>query len=492
MEKYDLFRDIAERTGGDIYLGVVGPMRTGKSTFIKRFMDLLILPNIEDINVRERTRDELPQSGAGRAIMTTEPKFVPDDAVQITLQNNLFFSVRLVDCVGYTVPGAKGYEEEGYPRMVRTPWHAEEIPFQQAAEFGTRKVIQEHSTIGVVVTTDGTIVDIPRDNYARAEERVINELKELGKPFIVILNSRTPFAEQTQALAHALSERHNVKVIPLDCLQMSQAELFDVLHETLYEFPVREIHVNLSRWVDSLEEGNWLREKAYKSIYDIIEKIDRVRDIDEAVGCIAAQDFVEVATVEGTDLGSGIVRIDVPVRRELFYQVIGEMTGISIGGDHNLVEVLQQMAAIKKRHDKFAPALTAVEQTGYGIAMPTIEDIEFAEPELYRQGSRFGVRLKAKAPSVHMIRTEITAEVTPFVGTEKQGEEMMRYLTDEFENNPERIWNSDFLGKPLHELIEESLRAKLYYMPENAQVKLQETLTKIVNEGSGGLICIIL
>lgn len=492
MEKYDLFRDIAERTGGDIYLGVVGPMRTGKSTFIKRFMDLLILPNIEDVSVRERTRDELPQSGAGRAIMTTEPKFVPDEAVQIALQNNLYLSVRLVDCVGYTVPGAKGYEEEGYPRMVRTPWHAEEIPFQQAAEFGTRKVIAEHSTIGVVVTTDGTITDIPRDNYIRAEERIIGELKELGKPFIVIVNSRDPFSEQAQTLAETLSARYGVKAIPLDCLQMTQAELFDVLHETLYEFPVREIHVNLSRWVDSLEEGNWLRDKAYKSIYGIIEEIDRVRDIDKAVESIVEEDFVEDAKVARAELGSGTVLIEAPVRRDLFYQVIGEMTGITIGGDHNLVEVLQQMAGIKRRYDKFSPALAAVEQAGYGIAMPSIEDIDFAEPELYRQGSRFGVRLKARAPSVHMIRTEITAEVTPFVGTEKQGEEMMRYLTDEFENNPDRIWNSDFLGKPLHELIEESLRAKLYYMPENAQVKLQETLTKIVNEGSGGLICIIL
>ncbi|MBE3574626.1 MAG: stage IV sporulation protein A [Firmicutes bacterium] len=493
MERYDLFRDLAERTGGDIYFGVVGAMRTGKSTFIKRFMDLLVLPSIADPVLRERTKDELPQSGAGRTVMTTEPKFVPERAVHLTVGDSLHLRVRLVDCVGFSIPGARGIEEEeGYPRMVRTPWHEQEIPFEEAAEFGTRKVMQEHATLGVVVTTDGSITDIPRENYLEAEERVIRELKELGKPFVVLLNSRHPRRDETMELAERLSHRYDVPVVPCNLLDIDQQELLDILERALYEFPVREVRLHLSRWVDHLQQDNWLRQKAQEEVWQEIAKVERVRDLRSVVHALEELDWVETAQLRGVDLGTGQADILINVKQELFYQVVSDLTGLAISGDHQLVSVLQELAAAKKRFDKVAQALEELQATGYGVAMPTREDIEFEPPELFRQGGRFGVRLRARASSIHLIRTEIEAEVTPFVGTEKQGEEMLRYLTEEMENDPARIWESTFLGKPLEDLVEDSLRTKILQMPEDARVKLQETISRIVNEGSGGLICIIL
>ncbi|MCL4515164.1 MAG: stage IV sporulation protein A [Firmicutes bacterium] len=491
MERFDIFKDIAERTGGDIYLGVVGPVRSGKSTFIKRFMDLLVLPKIQDANVRERTKDELPQSGTGRTIMTTEPKFIPDDAIAIQIQN-LSLRVRLVDCVGYTVPGARGYEEDSVPRMVLTPWFDEPIPFQQAAEIGTKKVITEHSTIGLVVTTDGSITDIPRQDYVQAEERVIRELKELSKPFIILLNSTHPFSSATRDLARELTEKYGVNVVPVDCLQMGDEDAIEILHKVLYEFPLREVNIRLSRWVDALDSNHWLRERAYSSVYEIIDKIERIKDVEKIVNELSGLDFSEGAVLHKAELGTGIVDIELKAKEELFYKVLAELTGLVIEGNHHLVQHLKEMSAIKRKYEKVARALEEVEENGYGVVVPSVDDIVFEEPERFRQGPRVGVKLKASAPSIHMIKTNINTEVTPFLGTEKQGEEMLRYLSEEFESNPEKIWNSDFLGKPLHELIQEGIQSKLQRIPENAHLKLQETLTKIVNEGSGGLICIIL
>ncbi|HHV62080.1 MAG TPA: stage IV sporulation protein A [Firmicutes bacterium] len=492
MEKFDIFRDIAERTGGDVYLGVVGPVRTGKSTFIKRFMDLLVVPNIKDPYDRQRAVDELPQSGAGRTIMTTEPKFVPSEAVEINLEDNIRLKVRIVDCVGYTVNGALGYEEDVGPRMVVTPWFEHEIPFQEAAEVGTRKVISDHSTIGLVITTDGTITDIPRENYVPAEERVINELKELGKPFLVLLNSTRPDARETKEFASKLEEKYETRILPIDCLQMNTKDIISVLREVLYEFPVREINVGLPVWLNELPEDHWLRSKFSQSVVEAVKEIKKVRDIDSAASKLKALDFIDNAALSRLDLGSGLANIDLSAPRGLFFDILQELSGLTIEGDHHLMRIIKELATVKKEYDKVAGALKEVKETGYGIVMPPLDEITFEEPELIKQGSRFGVRLKAAAPSLHIIRANIKTEVSTVVGTERQGEELVRRLTDEFEKDPARIWETDFLGKSLHEIVQDGIESKLFKMPENAQQKLQETLERIVNEGSGGLICIIL
>lgn len=492
MERFNVFKDIAERTDGSIYVGVVGPVRTGKSTFIKRFMDVMVMPRIEDSYIKERTRDELPQSGSGRTIMTTEPKFVPEEPVAITLGENISFRIRLVDCVGYTVEGALGYAEEEGPRMVRTPWFEEEISFQEAAEIGTRKVIAEHSTLGLVVLTDGSITDIPREGYLQAEERVIRELTELEKPFMVLLNSTRPEADSTQELAQQLEQKYNVTVLPVDCLHLTESDITDILHEMLFEFPVREVGVRISEWVEELPPAHWLREKFDDTIGGIMESIQKLRDIDVAVQKLADLDFVDRVTLSNMEPGTGAALLDVETPKTLFYQVLEEFTGFQVTGDHHLMRLMMELTTAKQEYDKVAEALALVRERGYGIVNPSLEDITFDEPELFRQGRNFGVRLKASAPSIHLVRANIQTEVTPFVGTEKQGEELIRYLSEEYEKDPGKVWNSDFLGKSLQELVREGISSKLQRMPDNAQAKLQETLTRIINEGSGGLICIIL
>ncbi|MDI6871289.1 MAG: stage IV sporulation protein A [Bacillota bacterium] len=492
MEKFDIFRDLAERTAGDVYLGVVGPVRTGKSTFIKRFMELLVLPSIADDHMRVRANDELPQSAAGKMVMTVEPKFVPEEAVELSVGEGLSVRVRLVDCVGYKVPGARGFDDEFGPRMVRTPWAEEPMPFARAAEIGTRKVITEHSTIGIVVTTDGTITEIPRGDYVEAERRVIAELKEIGKPFLVLLNSTEPYSRAARDLAHQLSEEYSVGVLPINALEMEAPELLEVLREALYEFPLREVNVRLSRWVDALDDDHPLRRRAQDGIYGVLEGIARVRDLDGALTRLRELDFVSQAALVSVGLGDGAALLEVSARPELFWQVLSELTGLPVQGEHDIVRHMSAMAKVKAKYDKVAAALEEVEAKGYGIVAPTAGEIVFEEPQLFRHGHRFGVRLRASAPSIHLIKTRIEAEVMPFVGSERQGAEFLRYLTEQFEKDPARIWNSEFLGKPVHALIEEGIGAKLHRMPPNAQAKLQEALTKITNEGSGGLICIIL
>lgn len=491
-ERFDIFRDLTERTGGSIYIGVVGPVRTGKSTYIRRCMEQMILPNIKDPAARQRTQDELPQSGSGRSVMTCQPHFIPDDPVTITFGENLQFKVRLVDCVGYAVEGARGFEDEQGPRLVRTPWFEEPIPFQEAAEIGTRKVIADHSTMGLVVTTDGSITEIPREGYVRSEERVIQELRDLGKPFLVLLNSVHPESSATRALARDLEEKYGVAVVPINCLEMTAADVQDLLHEVLFEFPVREIGVRLPRWVDELETIHWLPRQYLASMGALIEPVLRVRDVEQAVVQLAELEHVSRVTLSRMDLGTGTATVQVETPESLFYQIVQEMTGFEIAGDHHLLRLMRDLSIAKREYDKLADALTQVQRTGYGVVAPRLEDITFDEPQIFRKGGQFGVRLKASAPSIHMVRANIMTEVTPFVGTEKQGEELARYLTEEFEKDPGKVWNSDFLGKSLQELIREGIQSKLQRMPDNAQRKLQETLTKIINEGSGGLICIIL
>lgn len=492
MDRFDIFHDIAERTKGDIYLGVVGPVRTGKSTFIKKIMELLVIPHIKSEAERERARDELPQSGGGRTIMTTEPKFIPNEAVDLNIRDNVKFKIRVVDCVGYSVEGALGYEEENGPRMVISPWFEHEIPFQEAAEIGTRKVISEHSTIGLVVTTDGTITDIPRKNYLAAEERVVKELKEINKPFIIILNSTQPESSETRNLSEQMSAKYDVPVLPVDAAELGQEDILNLLQEVLYEFPVKEVNIQLPKWIEELAIKHWLREKFEQAVLNTVEQVKRLRDIEKAIEDLAGYDFVEHVTLKDMDLGNGLATVKMSAKGELFYQILEEVSGFSIKGEPDLIKLLKDLAFAKKEYDKIADALEEVRDTGYGIVTPKTEEITFEEPELVRQGNKLAIKLRAIAPSLHLIRTDIKAEVSPVVGTEKQCEELIKYLTDEFEKDPAKIWQSDFLGRSLNDLVRDGIQNKLYKMPENAQMKLKETLEKIVNEGSGGLICIIL
>ncbi len=492
MERYEIYQNIAERTQGDIYIGVVGPVRTGKSTFIKRFMDLLVIPNIENMYERERAKDELPQSAAGRTIMTTEPKFVPNEAVKVVLDDSIEMKVRLVDCVGYMVPGALGYFENNAPRMVSTPWFDNQIPFQQAAEIGTKKVINDHSTIGLVVTTDGTITDIQREDYEDAEKRVISELKEIDKPFVVVLNSTMPEAPETQQLRDELEEKYSVPVVCADCARMGIEDINGIMEKVLLEFPISEIGINIPGWMSSLEDEHWLKKELMDSIKESFRGIRKIREIKPSAGDIENRDFVRKIRLEKINLGEGSALIEIEAAEGLFYRVLSEASGFEIESEHRLFSLMRELSRIKKEYDRIEYALHEVRIKGYGIVSPRMDEMTLEEPEIIKQGNRFGVRLKASAPSIHMIRADIETEIAPLVGTEKQSEELVNYLLKEFEGEPGRIWESNIFGKSLHELVSEGLQNKLFKMPEDAQLKLQETLTRIINEGSGGLICIIL
>lgn len=492
MEKVDIFKDIAERTGGDIYFGVVGAVRTGKSTFIKKFMELVVIPNIENESDRQRAQDELPQSAAGRTIMTTEPKFVPNQAVSIEVDEGLEVNIRLVDCVGYTVPGAKGYEDENGPRMINTPWYEEPIPFHEVAEIGTRKVIQEHSTIGVVITTDGTIGEIPRRDYIEAEERVVNELKEVGKPFIMIINTVQPYHPDTEQLRQSLSEEYDIPVIAMSVESLRETDVYNVLREALFEFPVLEVNVNLPSWVMVLNEGHWLRQSYQEAVQETVKDIKRLRDVDRVVWQFSQYEFIDRASLAGIDMGQGVAEIDLYAPDELYDQILKEVVGVEIRGKDHLLKLMLDLSHAKTEYDQVADALRMVKQTGYGVAAPALADMSLDEPEIIRHGSRFGVKLKAVAPSIHMIKVDVESTFEPIIGTEKQSEELVRYLMQDFEDDPLSIWNSDIFGRSLSSIVREGIQAKLSLMPENARYKLKETLERIINEGSGGLIAIIL
>ncbi|MFJ7745993.1 stage IV sporulation protein A [Peribacillus sp. NPDC097295] len=492
MEKVDIFKDIAERTGGDIYLGVVGAVRTGKSTFIKKFMELVVIPNIPSEADRARAQDELPQSAAGRTIMTTEPKFVPNQAASIQVAEGLEVNIRLVDCVGYTIPGAKGYEDENGPRMIHTPWYEEPIPFNEAAEIGTRKVIQDHSTLGIVVTTDGTIGEIPRSDYLEAEERVIEELKEVGKPFIMVINSVQPHHPNTVALKESLQEKYDIPVLAMSVEGMRESDVYSVLREALYEFPVLEVNVNLPSWVMVLREDHWLRESYQDAVKETVKDIKRLRDVDRVVGHFNEFEFIDHAALAGIEMGQGVAEIDLYAPDELYDDILKEIVGVEIRGKDHLLSLMQDFAYAKAEYDQVADALRMVKQTGYGVAAPSLNDMSLDEPEIIRQGARFGVRLKAVAPSIHMIKVDVESEFSPIIGTEKQSEELVRYLMQDFEDNPLSIWNSDIFGRSLSSYVREGIQVKLAMMPDNARYKLKETLERIINEGSGGLIAIIL
>lgn len=486
-----IYQDIATRTGGDIYIGVVGPVRTGKSTFIKQFMNTLVLPNIDSEYSRERATDELPQSSAGRTIMTTEPKFIPEQAVNIRVGEAADMKVRMIDCVGYVVPSALGYIEENAPRMVKTPWYEEEIPFNMAAEVGTQKVIAEHSTIGLVVTTDGSITEIPREEYAEAEERVIRELQAIHKPFAVLLNTTDPDGEAVQALAAQMSEAYGVPVCPVNCLDIGEEEIHRILEQVLFEFPVREIGVELPSWVMALDRSHPLRRSVFTAVRESAAGITRIRELHELCDRLCCCEHLSAADTTAIRLGDGSGVISLTMRPELFYQVLSEATGIPVQNEGELMACMTEMAAIRRRYEKISKALEQVEATGYGIVMPTLEEMSLEEPEIIRQSGRYGVRLRATAPSIHLMKANITTEVSPIVGSEKQSEELVGYLLREFEEEPGKIWESNIFGTSLYGLVNEGLHNKLYHMPAEARLKLKETVERIINEGCNGLICII-
>lgn len=492
MEKFNIYQQIAERTQGDIYIGIVGPVRTGKSTFIKRFMDLLVIPNIENAYQKERAIDELPQSASGRTIMTTEPKFIPNEAVEVVIDENVQLKVRMIDCVGYMVRGAMGHLENNAPRMVSTPWYEYQIPFEEAAEIGTKKVINEHSTIGVVVTTDGSIADIPREDYIDAERRVITELRSINKPFVVIINTTRPRDPETLRLRDELEQKYGVAVLPMDCLQMRIDDIDSVMEKVLYEFPIYEIGINVPRWVEALEDSHWLKANMLDSIRETFKSAGKIRDIKLAMPDFEAYDFIKRSVIDRVSLGEGSVLVDISTTDGLLYRILSEESGMEIEGEHKLISLIKDLARIKKEYDRVEYALHEVKVKGYGMVSPQMEELTLEEPEIIKQGNKFGVKLRASAPSIHMIRADIETEIAPLVGTEKQSEELVTYLLREFENDTARLWESNIFGKSLHELVNEGLQNKLFRMPEDAQLKLQETLQKIINEGSGGLICIIL
>jgi stage IV sporulation protein A len=455
-------------------------------------METLVIPNIKNEYSKERTQDELPQSGDGKVITTTEPKFIPNEAISITIGGDFEVKVRMIDCVGYMVPEAEGHLYNNVPRMVKTPWFEEEIPFAQAAEIGTKKVITDHSTIGIVVTTDGSVTDISRASYIEAEERAINELKRLGKPFIVVYNTKKPFDTETIEATNNLSREYDVPVIPMDIAQMKTEDIHQLLEKILYEFPLNEIQFMLPKWVETLDNEHWVKKAWIDYVKENVFPLENIRQIKEVTEEFRNVDFIKNVYLEKIQLGEGVVKIDINTTDDLFYQVLSETTGIEIHGDHELMALIKELACAKKEYDKVAYAMNEVKEKGYGVVSPVFEELTLEDPEIVKQGNKFGVKLRASAPSYHIIRANIQTEVSPIVGTEKQSEELISYLLSEFETDPSKIWQSNIFGKTLHELVNEGLQNKLYRMPEEAQQKLQETLQKIINEGNGGLICILL
>ena len=492
MDTASIYQDIARRTDGSIYIGVVGPVRTGKSTFIKRFMESQVLPNMDNAYQRERATDELPQSGSGRTIMTAEPKFVPEEPVQIHMDGAADFSVRLVDCVGYMVPGAVGQLEDFAPRMVRTPWYDYEIPLTEAAEIGTTKVITDHATVGVVVTTDGTITEIPREDYCEAEQRVITELQKIGKPFVVVLNSAQPEGERAQSIAREIEERCGAHCVPMNCAAISDEEMKDLLCGLLYAFPLQELDVFLPGWVDALPGDHPIKSGIFKTIGEQTRDVNCIRGLDECLCSVKGKENICEAKAEQIDFGTGIVQVSIALPQELFYETLTRQSGLQVRDDGDLMKLITELSRVKSGYDKVSAALEEAMTNGYGIVMPSVEELNLEDPEIVKQGGHYGVRMKASAPSIHMIRADIETTVSPIVGNEKQSEEMVNYLLQEFEGDTGKIWQSNIFGRSFHEIVGEDLQGKLKNMPVDAQKKIRRTLERIINEGGGGLICIIL
>jgi stage IV sporulation protein A len=492
LENFDIYKDIAVRTQGDIYVGIVGPVRTGKSTFIKRFMELMVIPNIENSYKKQRAKDELPQSASGKSIHTTEPKFVPNEAVEISLDEGIKFKVRMVDCVGYIVKAAMGYMEGETPKMVTTPWYDHEIPFEEAAEIGTKKVINEHSTIGLLVTTDGSITDINRNDYVEAEERVVNELKAINKPFIMILNSSHPFDPNTIDLKRSLEEKYDVPVQAVDVMNMKQEDITNVFQRVLKEFPVKEINIDMPEWIEDLKGDHWLKIDFMNIIREMCKEIIKVRDIKKSLSAFNDLEFLDESKLNEVNMGEGTARIEFKPKHDLFYKILGEICGREISNETDLINIMDESYKAKLEYDKIAQALKDVRETGYGLVSPELSEMKLEQPEIFNQGNSYGIKLKASAPSLHFIKANIETEISPIMGTERETEELVKSLLEQFESDPSKIWQSNMFGKSLEVLVKEGLQKKLYKMPEDIQVKIQKTLQRIINEGNGGLICIII
>ena len=491
MEKNEIIKSISTRTGGDIYLGVVGAVRTGKSTFIKKVIETLVVPNIEDEYEKKRALDEIPQSAQGKTIMTTEPKFVPSQAATIHI-DEVEAKIRLVDCVGYVIPNAKGYEDENGPRMVKTPWYDEQIPFVEAAEIGTEKVIKDHSTIGIVVTTDGSIGELTRNDYVEAEERVVSELKEMGKPFIVILNSTHPMLPETERLSEKLTETYEVPVLPISVENMTERDIYNILREALYEFPVAEVNINMPEWIGCLSKEHWLKKIYVEKIRESVIDIDKLKDVDKIITPFQDCEYIQRAYLSDVNTETGVITLTLDCPNDLYGVVLKEIIGVDITSKSALLSLFQEYQIAKKEYDQVKDALAMVKQTGYGVATPTLQDMKLSTPEIIKQGSRYGVKLKAVAPSIHMIRVDVESTFEPIIGSELQSNELIQYLMKDHDNDPASIWKSEIFGRSLDVIVKEGIQAKISLLPDNVRFKLQTTLSKLVNKGSGNLFAIVL
>lgn len=486
-----IYKDIQIRTGGEIYIGVVGPVRTGKSTFIKRFMDLMVIPNMEDVHSRERAVDELPQSAAGKTIMTTEPKFIPKEAAEITFSEDTKASVRLIDCVGYMVDGAAGHIENEQERMVKTPWFEEEIPFTQAAELGTRKVITDHSTIGIVITTDGSFGEIPRENYQAPEERTIHELKSLGKPFIVLLNSNRPYSEDTQSLADTLSDRYDVTVLPVNCQQLKKEDIHQIMVQMLSAFPVSRVNFYLPKWIEMLSGKHWLKLELLGQVKEILNKLTLIKDV-RAEFLETQSPYIRRFKLDKINLENGNVDINVEFDDQYYYQILSDVVGTPIEGEYQLFSILRELAEKKKEYEKVGSALNEVRQRSYGVVTPSLTEIKLEEPEIIKHGNRYGVKIKALAPSIHMISADIETEIAPIVGSKEQAEDLIQYIAANGREDKNGIWETNIFGKSIRELVEDGIQNKVHKLTDDSQLKLQEAIQKVVNDSNGGLVCIII
>lgn len=492
MNTTEILKNIAQRTGGDIYLGIVGPVRVGKSTFIKGFMEKAIIPYVNDEYEKARMIDELPQAGVGKTIMTTEPKFVPNNAAMIEFDDGFTVNVRLVDCVGYVIPEAKGYKDENGMRMVRTPWFEQPIPFNEAAKTGTQKVIQDHSTIGIVITTDGSVTDLSREAYIEAEAEVIDELKAIGKPFIVIVNTANPGSASAQSVIDKLQEKYEVPVLGISVANMSENDVHDILREALYEFPVSQININMPQWIAVLNEDHWLKKSFNDTIQESMSSVERLREVENITDVLNQNEYIESSNIATIDTGAGVVNVDISVKQGLYNEILKEIIGVEIKDKAELISLMQDFTKAKREYDAVSSALKMVKQTGYGFASASLQDIELSKPEIIKQGSRYGVKLKAVAPSIHMIKVDVESSFEPIIGSKEQSEELINYLMRDAGTDDQSIWDSDIFGRKLSDLIRDGLNAKLSMIPEAARVRLQDILTKLVNKGKGNVIAIVL
>lgn len=492
MENINIYENIGKRTGGDIYIGVVGPVRAGKSTFIKRFMDLMVIPNVKNTYERQRILDEMPQSGTGKTITTTEPKFIPAEAAKLEFDNNVNLKVRMVDCVGYLIPGAMGHMEDGEARMVATPWSEERIPFEEAAEIGTEKVIRDHSTIGIVVTTDGTIGTMGRDSYEAAEERVISQLAALNKPFVILLNSTVPSSASTRELADKMAERYGAPVMRIDCAKASESEINEIMTQLLGRFPVKEIAFQIPGYMEGLDTEHWLKQQVIENIKYWAESFNTIEDLKAAVSQLSDGDTIESAEIRNIDMGTGEIDLRLNMAEDLYYRIITELMGTRVDNDYEFFNLLKEFSDAKKAYDKLRGAMEQVEERGYGIVEPKLNEMVLDEPEVFKQGNKFGVKITAKAPTLHIIRTDITTEISPVVGSEKQSEDLVASLKEEMESSPNGIWDTNIFGKSLYEMVAEQMENKIAGVPDNIRVKMQKSLQKISDEGKEYFICIVI